>query len=131
MLSLIIQPTPSLHRPFQCAAGGGRGTGFGFMAQNDLVQAQGLHLVWTARNLARSLTTCFAQEISKWLGDRLDGGVLALSESSRENVVEALCKYTRQVSINLQVRANALLEYSQYCWTLMKSLVVPGYHRIY
>jgi hypothetical protein len=36
----------------------------------------------------------WAAEITKWLGDRLEGGVLALSESSRENVIEALNQYT-------------------------------------
>ena len=41
-----------------------------------------------------SLVKNWAAEITKWLGDRLEGGVLALSESSRENVIEALHQYT-------------------------------------
>ena len=43
-----------------------------------------------------SLVKNWAAEIIKWLGDRLEGGVLALSESSRENVIEALNQYTMQ-----------------------------------
>lgn len=43
-----------------------------------------------------SLVKNWAAEITKWLGDRLEGGVVALSESSRENVIEALNKYTMQ-----------------------------------
>ena len=45
---------------------------------------------------AACCTQNWAAEITKWLGDRLEGGVLALSESSRENVIEALNKYTMQ-----------------------------------
>ena len=42
-----------------------------------------------------SLVKNWAAEITKWLGDRLEGGVLALSETSRECVIQALCKFTR------------------------------------
>ena len=56
-------------------------------------------MLLTCHEMVVCLGVCeqnWAAEITKWLGDRLDGGVLALSESSRENVIEALNKYTMQ-----------------------------------
>lgn len=40
-----------------------------------------------------SLVKNWANEITKWLGDRLQGGVIALSECSREDVIDGINKF--------------------------------------
>ncbi|EKX48582.1 hypothetical protein GUITHDRAFT_68686, partial [Guillardia theta CCMP2712] len=99
---------------FECVTGLRNFGGYGCVLADDMGLGktfQSVTLLWTLLTqgiegkptITRAAVICptslvknWANEITKWLGDRLDGGVLALSESAREDVIDAINRYTRK-----------------------------------